>query len=377
MTPRERLLAALRHENPDRVPLDLWIRHELMEDIRQHLGLDDEEAVLQYLGVDVRSTWIGQDQNPEFKEKLAAQGRDGASHLWHDDRTFEDDWGIVQRHDETQTYVEWVSGPLVGVESSADWSPPAIELIHDGTAATERTAKLKAAGFPVMGGVGLCFKQGWHLRGLENLMADFYVNKDLAHDVLEKITDWQEVLARRYARAGIDIFTITGDIAMQDRLMFSPEAFREFLKPRMQRLYDAIRDERSKMADEGVPGGEEPVYTYYHCDGNLEEIIPDLIEIGLDILNPIQPECMDPAKIKREYGKDLVLHGSISIQETLPNGTEQDVRDEVRLRIDTCGEGGGFVCGPANVTQNDTPVANILAMYDEAKSYSTEFYSEG
>ena len=124
MTSRERLLAAVRHETPDRVPLDLWIRPELFEDVRRHLGLADGEAVRRHLGLDFRSVGIGQDDPPEFIERLEKQGTEGARRIWHDERTFEDSWGIVQRNDETKTYVEWVSGPLVDAESSADWSPP-------------------------------------------------------------------------------------------------------------------------------------------------------------------------------------------------------------------------------------------------------------
>ena len=152
---------------------------------------------------------------------------------------------------------------------------------------------------------------------------------------------------------------------MQDRLLINPQMWRRMCKPRMEKMFRTWKETRP----------DNPPYVFYHSDGNVSEIIPDLIEIGLDILNPIQPECMDVEEIGRLYRGKLRFHGAISIQETLPHGSEEDVRAEVRHRIDHLGPQGGYVLCPANVVQTDTPVENLLAMYDEAKRYSAELYA--
>jgi uroporphyrinogen decarboxylase len=111
------------------------------------------------------------------------------------------------------------------------------------------------------------------------------------------------------------------------------------------------------------------VHVYFHCDGDVSAIVDDWIEIGLDVLNPIQPECMDPVAMKKRYGKKLTLWGTGSLQHTLPFGSVADVRAEVRHRIDHCGQGGGLVLMPSNVVGFDVPTENLLAFYDEAQTY--------
>jgi uroporphyrinogen decarboxylase len=138
-------------------------------------------------------------------------------------------------------------------------------------------------------------------------------------------------------------------------LIISPPLWRRHIKPRMKTIIESAK--------------KKGVYVLYHTDGNCEPIIPDLIEIGVDILNPIQPECMDPAKIKEQYGEKLTLSGTISIQDTLPRGTVEDVRSEVKARIRTCGQGGGLIISPSNQVLLDTKVENFLAIYDAVREF--------
>jgi uroporphyrinogen-III decarboxylase len=144
---------------------------------------------------------------------------------------------------------------------------------------------------------------------------------------------------------------------MQNQMLISPQLFREFFKPRYARLFAKwkVLNPALKIA--------------FHSDGNIFSIIPDLIEVGLDILNPVQPKSMDPATVKKMYGDKLTLWGTIDIQEVLPFGTAEDVAREVKLRLRTVGKGGGLIISPAHNIQPEVPLANILAFYETARTF--------
>lgn len=142
-------------------------------------------------------------------------------------------------------------------------------------------------------------------------------------------------------------------------MMISPAHWRQFLKPRMARFIAELK------------AINPAVKVAYHCDGDLRAIIPELIEMGLDVLNPIQPACMDPAELKRRYRNELCFWGLIDQQQTLPFGTPDDVHREVRARLETLGRDGGLILGPTHHVQLDTPMENFFAMVDVIKGGRT------
>ena len=144
---------------------------------------------------------------------------------------------------------------------------------------------------------------------------------------------------------------------MQDRIIMGPDTWRAVDKPRMARL---IADTRAVNPD---------LYFYVHSDGNVMDLVEDFIEIGFDIVNPLQPECMDPAEVKQRWGDKIVLHGGISLQRTLPNGTPDEVRAEVEALVRSCGYNGGLVVFPSNVIQPDTSVENIISCFHAARDF--------
>ena len=150
---------------------------------------------------------------------------------------------------------------------------------------------------------------------------------------------------------------VVGDIAMQDRMMVSPAAWRKIDKPRLAEMLKTWK------------GLNPDIMFYFHTDGNMEEVLPDLIDIGFDIIDPIQPECMDVDYIKKKYGKKFTLHGTISIQRTLPFGTIEDVRREAASRVALGKEDGGIIIAPSSDVQPDTPMENIIEIYRAAVSY--------
>jgi uroporphyrinogen-III decarboxylase len=184
---------------------------------------------------------------------------------------------------------------------------------------------------------------------------DFVDDPALAEAILDIPFRFHLTAAKKLAALGVDMIWTGDDVGAQSTMVISPAMWRRFFKPRMARFFAEVRtvNPRVKLA--------------YHSDGFIEPIIPDLIEIGLDVLNPVQPASMDPAKLKRIYGDRLAFWGSIDEQRTLPFGTPADVRHEVETRLETLGRGGGLIIGPTHHVQLDTPLQNFWAMIDAIK----------
>jgi uroporphyrinogen-III decarboxylase len=182
------------------------------------------------------------------------------------------------------------------------------------------------------------------------LMMDLLTAPDLAEHILDIPYRYHLTAAKKLVQMGVDMIWIGDDVGMQTGMLISPELWRKFLKPRMANFIASLKaiNPRVRVA--------------YHSDGNVSAIIPDLIEIGLDVLNPIQPACMNPAELKRKYGDRLCFWGSMDEQYTLPFGTPDQVRSEVLTRLTTLGQDGGLILGPTHHVQLDTPMENFWAM---------------
>ena len=192
---------------------------------------------------------------------------------------------------------------------------------------------------------------------MDNVLADYLIHRDLLEALYDHLYALYTDMTKRMAAAGVDMITITGDIAMQDRIIMGPDTWRAVDKPRLAKL---VADTRAVNPD---------VYFYIHSDGDVTDLVDDIVEIGFDILNPLQPECMDPVEIKKRWGDKLTLHGGISLQQTLPFGTPEEVRAEVEDLIKKCGYNGGLVVFPSNVIQPDTSVENIIACFHAARDF--------
>ena len=184
---------------------------------------------------------------------------------------------------------------------------------------------------------------------------DLAVNSEIPEYIMDRLTEiYVENTRRVLDLAGdrLDMVYFYDDVASQEALLVSPRMWRKYIRPRHQKIIDVAKSY-------GIP-------VLYHCDGAVYPLIPELIEMGIDVLNPIQADAagMDPQNLKNEFGGKLSFHGGIDIIKTLPTGTVQDVRDEVRSRIEILGQDGGYVMASSHHIQSDTPVENVLAMYD-------------
>ncbi len=362
MTPRERILAALHRRLPDRTPTDGWFHPEVMRMLKVHYGTNDWEQVLAELGVE---GWAGCSLGlsfPDWKERCSVRPgtTDGQRAVWIDADTHEDGWGVHHRIGAGGWYEEWVDGPLTTAETIADIEAcplPTVKNIYVPDDYAERVAVLKAEGKFVSGGIPNPYKVAWLVRGMDNVLADYLIHRDMLEALYDRLYALYTEMAVLMTRGGVDMITITGDIAMQDRIIMGPDTWREVDRPRLQALIDACR-------------GENPEILFYiHSDGNVTDLMQDFVDMGFDVVNPLQPECVDLADIKRKWGDRIALHGGISLQRTLPFGTVADVRNEVETLIRQCGYDGGLVVFPSNVIQPDTPVENIIACFHAARDF--------
>jgi len=254
-------------------------------------------------------------------------------------------------------YEESVSHPLAGATSTADverfdWpDPEAWEIGHLAAQCDEW------ADYPKLAGCYEPFYLYCRLRGMEQALLDLAANPAIAEAALERIYLIHERLNRRILEAvgsRIDFVYIAEDLGTQESLLISPVAFRRFLKPRMAKMIEMVHSYGVKV--------------FHHDDGACRRMIPELIEIGIDVLNPIQWRCrgMEREGLARDFGKQLVFHGGVDNQRTLPFGTPEDVRREVRENIRIFRDCKGYVVAPCHNIQPNTPTANIIAMYEAA-----------
>jgi uroporphyrinogen decarboxylase len=203
--------------------------------------------------------------------------------------------------------------------------------------------------------VGDLWERAHFVRGLDALLMDLRAAPRFVHELLDRICEYCLATLERMALLRPDGVFISDDYGFQDRLMMSPADWREFVRPRLARLLSAAQ--------------QHGLRTMLHSCGNVSSIIPDLIELGLDILHPLQPEAMDVFALKREFGRDITFCGGVSTQHTLPFGTPDDVRREVTLKADVLGRGGGYILEPGITLQADVPLPNLLALIDAARDY--------
>jgi uroporphyrinogen decarboxylase len=271
-----------------------------------------------------------------------------------------DEWGVCWRAGTFHHFAQ-VESPLRGIQDLGrlrEYPWPDLDQQYRFGGVRERVAELHAQGLAVAAFAGSVFEQSWYIRGLEDLLMDLVAAPEVAHYFFERTAALQRFAAEQFARAGVDIIITGDDVAGQQGLLISIETWRKFLKQRLAATVQTV-----KRANAGS-------YVFYHSDGNVEPLIPELIELGIDILNPIQPECMDPATIKRKYGDRLSFWGTVSVQRTMPFGTPEEVRAEVRARIREVGRGGGLILAPAHVLSPETPWENVVAFFQAADEMS-------
>ena len=346
MTSRERVLKAMRRETPDRPPLHLSLTPHLRDIYRERVG---DVPLMDHFGIDVEH--VGAKAPPE---------RPDVSRYYEDRElkpgTTFDSWGVAKEPGSLLHFTHRVS-PMAGRPASELKDFPLYDRAHAGCAEglQERVEAVHARGRAACGSVGHTYETAWQIRGIDDFLVDMATDPDPIEEFVERIAAQNVVLAREFARAGVDVMVYGDDVATQNALMFSPELWRRFFKDRLRRQIRAAKEENPD------------VLAWYHSDGNIEAIIPELIEVGLDILNPVQPECMDLKGIKERFGDKLAFWGCIGTQSVMPFGTADDVRRTVRETVDLMGP--GILVAPTHVLEPDVPWENVEALVEATREY--------
>jgi Uroporphyrinogen decarboxylase (URO-D) len=354
---RERVLMALNHEQPDRCPMQVSFTPEYAARIRTNMGLADTShnphgggntyELERALDEDMLLTSVGWANSYYANDKYAG-GRD----------SYVDEWGVGWKNMPYETpfgtgfYTEISSHPLADADALDSYQPPDPNRPDLYSDARDLISRFGDEYW--IGGVTVCtiFETAWALRGYASLMMDFVSDPELAEHILDIPFRYHLTAARKLVELGVDMIWAGDDIGGQHAMILSPQTWRRFLKPRLAEFIAVLKAQNPAIK------------VAYHSDGCFHPIIPELIEIGVDILNPVQPRSMDPALLKRLYGDRLCFWGSIDEQHTLPFGTPGEVKDEVLLRLRTLGANGGLILGPTHHVQLDTPLENFRAMVD-------------
>jgi uroporphyrinogen decarboxylase len=379
MTSRQRMLTALDHRQPDRVPIDLGgnqtgIHKFAYQALLQHLGIADEltimdavqqlakpcEALLERCHVDTR--YIAAGAGSAYQGGIVQNRRDGR--LWHD---LTDEFGIVwSMPDDQPLYMDISHHPLAGATIEEARAYPFPRGDDPGRFAGLRGRALAIRNdtpYAVVSGIsGVVYEVCWYLRGLEQWFIDMVTQPEFCEVLLDRTLafwlDWFRLFLDEVGDV-VDVIMIGDDLAGQTGPLFRPAFYREVIRPRQRRLVRTIRS-RTKAK------------IWYHTCGACVEYIPDLIENGVDILNPVQISAtgMDPLRLKKEFGDRLVFWGGgIDAQHVLPTAAPATVREHVRRNLEAWKPGGGYVFNNVHNIQAAVPPENVVAMYDAAYEY--------
>jgi uroporphyrinogen decarboxylase len=353
---RDRVLTALNHEEPDRCPMQISFTPEFAARLEADLQLKGQGLHNPHGGGNTYELERTLDEDMLLTSVGWVNGyyQEG----YQDVDSYQDEWGVTWKTIEYETpygkgkYTEPFGHPLAedrALETYLSPDPNRPELYQEAQRVLE---EFKDEYWIVGVTPTTIFESAWALRGYEQLLIDMATNPDKANRVLDIPYSYHKLVTQHLVRLGVDMIWLGDDVGGQNAMLMSPRMWRQYFKPRMTNLIASLRaiNPHIKIA--------------YHTDGVVYPIIPDLIEIGLDVLNPIQPMAMDPVRLKNEYGKNLCFWGSIDIQQTLPFGTPEQVKAEINTRLKTIGRGGGLLIGPTHNLQLDTPLENFWSMLD-------------
>jgi uroporphyrinogen decarboxylase len=350
MNARERVLTAMDGGEPDRVPCALGFYHMDLEHLVPRDQGRDERVDVQFVKFPLS---LEEKALERLAEPYAPDTRLGSA-------------------SQVATYAVWdyrpqtpeYSSPLAGVRSLDElrrFPFPDVSAPYAGDGLARQVQELHARGLAAGGNLphlgGELFEAAWRLRGLENFLFDLVERADWAHFLLDRLADLARRNAETLARAGVDVLALDDDVGMPRTMMIGPHHWREFFKPRLARIIDAARAIKPDLR------------VLFHSDGYFEPIVGGLMEIGVNAINPLQPEHMDAVRIRQRFGPKLALWGTVGLQTTFSFSTPDDIRQEVRQRIDTLGRAGLILCPAYDIDEPDIPWANVAAFLEAVQAY--------
>jgi uroporphyrinogen decarboxylase len=328
-TPRQRVWQAIRHQQPDRVPWQFGYTVPARQKLETHFGTTDPDTVLgnHLIKYRPRAADALVEVRPGF-------WRDEFGVLWN--RTLDKDIGAVVDY-------QLKERSLAGYAFPDPHDPRRYANLSSFLTTHADRFRYVSIAFSL-------FERAWTLRGMEQLLIDMLEAPEFVDELLDAIAAFDLAILEEVLSCDIDGVMFGDDWGQQQGLLFGRRLWQRFIKPRIIRLYGMV-----KRAGKAV---------LIHSCGQVQELFPELIEAGLDVFNPFQPEVMDPYQIKRQFGSRLTFLGGVSVQRLLPFGTPQQIRDEVRRLMDGVGAGGGFIIAPSHDMPGDIPLENLLAFIE-------------
>lgn len=358
MTPSQRIQITVNHKEPDKVPAHINATKWVVDKLKMRLNVFSDKELLKALHIDVYDM-RGIDLHSGIVPKYIGPENEFFPHDWRGGiNSF---WKIKEFENYTSSGWNYEMEPPVLAAASRieeiDQYPWPDNNWFDYTNLRDDLSMY--SDFSVMATGASIFQHATFVRGMDTLMMDMMTDPDMANHILDKFCNFYfEYYRRMFEAAGdlIDVFALADDLGMQNTLLISPELFEEYVAPRLKKMADLAHKYQIKLL--------------LHTCGNIEILIPRLIELGIDILDPVQPESMDPVQIKTLYGNDICLRGGISVQNIVSRGTVEEVKAETRRIITALKPGGGYILSPGHpVLQDDIPVENIIAMYETGYKY--------
>ncbi len=348
MNSKQRVQTALSHRQPDKTPFLAYLTDEIQAQLTARYGLAGQDLFV-HLGHDVlvstagiwRRQWVDKDQ-------------------------LVDTWGIRWHNVDygPGKYLEILESPLAHTEdvNAYTFPDPIADVAYSDI---DRILNLYGQTHWIVGGaVGTMFETAWMLRGLEQFMMDLVINPAFAEELVERSMRYHLEIAKILVGKGVDMIWTGDDFGQQHSMMLSPTLWRRVFKPRYREFYAELK----RLNPD--------ILIAYHSDGYIEPIIPDFIEIGLDVLQAVQPQSMNPAKLKAQFGDRLSFWGTMDVQHTFPYGSPEDVAEEVRQRVELVGKDGGLILAPSHNIQPDVPMENLQAFYTAIRPEKADLYAK-
>ena len=328
MTDKQSVLAALDHKQTYPVPYQIDFTVPAFAKMAEYYGNDSFHRDL------LNNCFYGTMADLPEAEIEPGIYKDAFGSIWN--KTVDQDIGVVEN-------------VVVTSENLADYQFPDLESPQVYQFTRDRVAK-NPDKFIVYYLAFSLYERSWVLAGMETVLMSMAADPEFVHSLLDRILEYNLVQIENACAAGVDAIWIGDDWGQQTGLIMGPAHWREFIKPRIKVMYDAVKARGKKVI--------------IHCCGKVDEILPDLIEVGVDLFNPFQPEVMDVYQVKKQFGKEIAFWGGISTQQLLPFGTPDQVREEVKRLLDKIGQDGGYIAAPAHSIPGDAKPENIAAMIE-------------
>jgi len=356
MNARENLLSVFRRQGFESVPVQFYLCPSLCDVFKQKTGSD--LAYQDYFKLPMREV--------EFPKVASQEAVDW--HKFYPDglktEVFFDEWGIAHESGSAaaahMTRMRHPMAAFDSLEQIQSYPFPDFSSV-DTTELKRQIDAIHSRGLAVYAAMECTiWETAWYLRDMTKIMMDMAMEDEKAIWLLDKVTELACIRTRTFARLGVDIIRIGDDVGMQSALMMSEDFYRQFLKPRLAKVIKAAKDIKPDIVIQ------------YHTCGYVTPLINDFIEAGIDVLNPVQPECMDFAEIHAEFGNRLSFSGTIGTQTTMPFGTPEEVKKVTRRNLEIAGEKGGLLCCPTHLLEPEVPWENITAYVQACRDFSKQ-----